>query len=659
MRNSATVHASALTLLGLLGCTSAAELESAGLPLSLEAEAPTAATAAIEEAVILDKIKGAWLGQMAGVDWGASTEFQYLATIIPDGRVPEWSPDMINDGFGQDDLYVEIPFIDALMTSGMNAGWSALGNNFRDTSYGLWHANAAGRTNLASGVPAPDSGDHAFSVHGDDIDWQIEADFVGQMCPGMVQTAVDLAWRLGHVMNFGDGVYGGVFIAAMHAASFTATDLDSVIRAGLHAVPVGSEYRQILEDVIAWQAAGHAFAATWELLQEKWGSVDRCPDAAGPLNIDAKLNGAYVLMGLLYGQGDFEESMRLAMRAGQDSDCNPSSVGAILGNMMGYEAIPAKWKSALSPSAVFANSAYTFDDAVQANLELARQAVLAKGGSIEGSSWMIPVEGPVSPPILEQWPKQGNARPELAVAVDVVDESTLRFSALATDADGIYGYQWDFGDLGGSRDAVVSHTYAAAGKYEVSSWAADALGNTSLKTFSVEVGPGRPREFNLAGMGNWTASVATPVGGSSRSTRVMHDGVKPEPGDSSVALQYDTFDDDPVAEEYIGYTFMQPIALERLVFQEGLHFRDGGWFANGSLQVQVRQNDVWQVVESQPAPSYPVGDSLYAFGASFETYTFALGGVVADGVRLYGSAGGAAHFLSIGELEVWAAPPAR
>jgi hypothetical protein len=120
-----------------------------------------------------------------------------------------------------------------------------LGDYFRDTEFDLWHANLAARDNLRRGIPAPDSGHYDHSAHWSDIDWQIEADFVGQMCPGQVNAAIEMAWRTGHVMNYGDGVYGGVFVAAMHAKAYTASSVDEIIEAGRQAVPLGSEYRQV------------------------------------------------------------------------------------------------------------------------------------------------------------------------------------------------------------------------------------------------------------------------------------------------------------------------------------------------------------------------------------------------------------------------------
>ena len=93
--------------------------------------------------------------------------------------------------------------------------------------------------------------------------------------------------------------------------------------------------------------AGNTWQQTWQLLENKWGNdqrYDGCGSGISGFNIDTKLNEAYVLMGLLYGNGDIEQSMKIAMQCGQDSDCNPSSAGSIIGCYIGYNNIPNKWK---------------------------------------------------------------------------------------------------------------------------------------------------------------------------------------------------------------------------------------------------------------------------------------------------------------------------
>jgi ADP-ribosylglycohydrolase len=442
-----------------------------------------------------DKIRGSWIGQMAGVAWGAPTEFQYTDGIIDESEVPEWQPDRINNGYVQDDVYVEIPFIDVMTNDGVNASWVLFGEAFKVTHFLLAHANLVARVNLRNGIAAPDSGHYDHNKHCDDIDWQIEADFVGTLCPGLVNQAIELSWRAGHVMNYGDGVLGGVFMAAMHAAAFFAEDIMDIVEAGRKALPEGSQYRMVVEEVIARHALGDSWEETWQYLQSTWGAVDRCPgwehDFNPGYNIAAKLNGAYVLLGLLYGEGDFEKSMEIAMRCGQDSDCNPSSVGGILGNWMGFSNIPEKFKSGLDETRNFMFTDYTLNDAISINLELTKQVMLMAKASSEtsegGELWTIPSGEDIEAPILEQWPWEANAKPVLSAQAVDQDGMTVTFEAEATDADGILAYEWYFGDLSRAKGEHVEHTYRAAGSYEVIVYVADGIGNTSWQAIPIIV----------------------------------------------------------------------------------------------------------------------------------------------------------------------------
>lgn len=281
------------------------------------AGAALAADQTISADVFMDRLEGGWAGQMIGVSWGAPTEFGWQGSIIPDASVPAWTSATINGGFNQDDIYVEMPFMQAMKDHGVNCSWTEFGNHFRDTTFNLWHANFTGRWNLQNGIAAPTSGHYSHNTCCGDIDWQIESDFAGMVSPGQTSAAINLAWRAGHVMNYGDGVYGGVAVAAMHSAAYFATSVRQIVDAGREAVPTGSQYRQVLDDVVSWHDGGKTWQETWQLLQDKWGTTDRCSSGAGKdFNIDAKLNGGYVVIGLLYGDGDFEQSMRIAMRCG-------------------------------------------------------------------------------------------------------------------------------------------------------------------------------------------------------------------------------------------------------------------------------------------------------------------------------------------------------
>ena len=53
------------------------------------------------------------------------------------------------------------------------------------------------------------------------------------MTPGLPQEANKYADRVGRVMNYGDGLYGGMFVSGMYAAGFFETDPRKVVVEGL------------------------------------------------------------------------------------------------------------------------------------------------------------------------------------------------------------------------------------------------------------------------------------------------------------------------------------------------------------------------------------------------------------------------------------------
>ncbi len=358
----------------------------------------------LSRAELLDRIRGGWAGQMIGVSYGAPTEFK------SNGKINEgpilWEPDRVSNAIDQDDLYVEMTFAKVMDDKGLDATSADFGNAFRDSEYELWHANAAARRVLGLGIKAPLSGHPQHNIHANDIDFQIEADFIGLMCPGLPRLSNQFCDRVGRVMNYGDGLYGGMFVCGMYSAAFFDSDPRSVVRAGLACIPQQSEYARLISDLLAWSAQNpNDWRAVWKLVEDKWNKNDPCPDGAGtPFNIDAKLNGAYIAFGLLFGGGDFLKTMEISTRCGQDSDCNPSSAAGVLGVMLGYNRIPDSCKGGIAKLADrrFAFTSYSFNDIVRSTENRALAVIRKAGGKVSNDEVVIPAHTP-RPPRLEQW----------------------------------------------------------------------------------------------------------------------------------------------------------------------------------------------------------------------------------------------------------------
>lgn len=366
-----------------------------------------------------DRIRGGWAGQMIGVSYGAPTEFRYLGKTIPADKLPVWRPEKVDNALDQDDLYVDMTLAKVLDDKGLDATTDDFGRMFRDSKYHLWHANLAARRALQRGVPATLSGTPKYNIHANDIDFQIEADFIGLMTPGLPRAANSIAWRAGRVMNYGDGIYGGMFVGCMYAAAFFESDPRKVVEAGLACIPAQSPYGKLITDLLVWHKRyPNDWEKNWAELEKKWGTGDPCPEGAlKSYNIDAKINGAYIALGLLYGGSDMGRTIEISTRAGQDSDCNPSSAAGILGTMLGWNKIPDHWKGGIPAieDRKFAYTDFTFKTVVDSTYNRAVAAVKKAGGRVDGERLLVPRQTAV-PAKLEVWNDFGTPSERVAMS---------------------------------------------------------------------------------------------------------------------------------------------------------------------------------------------------------------------------------------------------
>jgi hypothetical protein len=330
----------------------------------------------------VDKVDGGWLGQMIGVEWPAATEFKWQGEIIPFDvdnymrLIPEYgdrwrselrglprdekmaivnnrdnweyfTPDGAAD---QDDTYIELMFLDAIKTYGVGVTQRQVAEHWlKYMNYQrVWHANKEAHTNFKNGIWPPQSGMKEYNKHWEDIDFQIEADLFGIICPGLPQESNKWGEKYGTLMNSGEGLYGGLFVAGMYAIAYFEQDPETIVRYGLRCIPADSKYAAKINLVLDHYTGGKTWQQAWQALEDKWKGTYTCPNSQrenSVHSIDAGINGAYIVMGLLYGEGDFQQTINISTRCGQDSDCNPSNAAGILGTAYGASWIPEKFRA--------------------------------------------------------------------------------------------------------------------------------------------------------------------------------------------------------------------------------------------------------------------------------------------------------------------------
>ena len=383
-----------------------------------------------------DKVAGGWLGQAIAVLWGQWTEGKWQGEMVPfdledwymlspgvtekaraitdrqerrdffsrhindKGNWVKWTPERMSD---QDDLYIEFMFLYSIMKNGLDVTAVEIAEDwvmYLDSNR-IWCANKGAYQNFQRGIWPPWSGHPRNTIWGDAIDFQIEADLFGLISPGMPR--ISNAWgdKVGHIMNYGDGVYAGMAMAAMYSEAFFESDPRKLAEYSLRAIPAESGYAKMVRDVLDLHKQYPDWQDAWKKLEPKWGRKD------GELvsGVYVPINGAYVYMGLLYGGGDFWKTMNISMRCGRDSDCNPSSSAGILGTILGMKGIPEKW--AILRDLPIENRSIReiypeeiqWEDILSATVEAGKWNILENGGYLDKGIFHIPYQAPTSPPL--------------------------------------------------------------------------------------------------------------------------------------------------------------------------------------------------------------------------------------------------------------------
>ena len=358
-------------------------------------------TVTLDDTALMDKIRGGWYAQTIGCTYGGPTEFKFKGCTIPDSISLKWYDQYIYDTFVNcpglyDDVYMDLTFLEVMAEHGIDASQELYAEKFANAPYFLWHANQAARYNILHGCKTPESGFWKNNPHADDIDFQIESDFIGMLTPGRPDMASNFCDTIGHIMNYGDGWYGGVFTAAMYSYAYVYENVEKIVRKAARMIPEGTGFRNCIDDVLQFHRHHpENWKECWDMVQEKYSFDIGCPDGVwDDFDIDATINAAYVVIGLLYGEGKFLDTMEISTRCGQDSDCNPATAAGILGVIYGYEAIPADFRNGaeLISDIPFPYTSMSLNDVCKKNLELLKDA-LGAGSCRKPGEVVIKIKG--------------------------------------------------------------------------------------------------------------------------------------------------------------------------------------------------------------------------------------------------------------------------
>ncbi|MEU8136785.1 ADP-ribosylglycohydrolase family protein [Streptodolium elevatio] len=163
------------------------------------------------------------------------------------------------------------------------------------------------------------------------------ADLYGYIAPGDPRRAARLARKDAQLSHVGSGLYGAMWVAALSSAAFTARDATEAVAVSLRHIPPRSRLCDALCEVLV----AHARGRSWPDVAD---DIHRAHAHYGPQHTVG--NACLIAAGLLWGDGDWTQTVSLTVRGGWDTELDATVAGSVAGVLVGTEGIPAEWRHA-------------------------------------------------------------------------------------------------------------------------------------------------------------------------------------------------------------------------------------------------------------------------------------------------------------------------
>ena len=170
------------------------------------------------------------------------------------------------------------------------------------------------------------------------------------MTPGLPREANKYADRVGRVMNYGDGLYGGMFFAGMYAAAFFESDPEKVVGRGCCRIPAGSGYAKVIADVLAWYAKNpDDWKKTWQARHRRLGQGRPLPGRRARARSTSTPSSTAPRWPWACSTATATSRRPSTSRPapGRTPTATRRAPLGILGVILGYERIPDVWKAGI------------------------------------------------------------------------------------------------------------------------------------------------------------------------------------------------------------------------------------------------------------------------------------------------------------------------
>lgn len=291
---------------------------------------------------VIDKIRGGLLGQILGNLNGLPHEFKY---VEEPGKVKNYVPELLAGAWTDDDTDFEWVYI-LEMQRKRNAflPHTDIASLWKDRiNRRIWCSNRYARHLMDLGIDPPYTGNVLLNPWADfNVSGQFLCETFGLLAPAMPQTAAKIGLNYTQVAIDDEPAQTTQLFTAMIATAFIERDINKVIDAGIVAIDPNSKTFRLIDDVKNWH---RQYPNDWKEARRQLR--DKYTQEGGAIRDvnGTELNTGAIILALLYGEGDFSETLKLSFNMGWDADCNAATVGTIVGVADGYRKLLSnEWK---------------------------------------------------------------------------------------------------------------------------------------------------------------------------------------------------------------------------------------------------------------------------------------------------------------------------
>ncbi len=280
----------------------------------------------INKEEVRDKIYACWLGKNIGGTMGAPYESFRTMLDIKGFNSPKGEP------LPNDDLDLQLVWLCAAEDLGLNNINSlTLGEYWLKAVTPHWNEYGVAKANMMSGIVPPMSGEYNNAQWKNSNGAWIRSEVWACLAPGFPDIAIKYAYSDAAVDHgVSEGTYAEMFTAAVESAAFIISDIRELIEIGLAKIPESCRVARSVKLAIKAYDDGKTLEEARNILVK---------DSEDLGWFQAPCNLGFVILGLLFGEGDFKKSIISAINCGDDTDCTGATVGSIMGILYGTKGI--------------------------------------------------------------------------------------------------------------------------------------------------------------------------------------------------------------------------------------------------------------------------------------------------------------------------------